>query len=30
VPYHQHLGQVYGANRMGSEVDEHLEVSQVV
>jgi hypothetical protein len=30
VPYHQHLGQVYGANRMGSEVDEHLEISQVV
>ncbi len=30
VPYHQHVGQEYGANRMGSEVDEHLEVSKVV
>jgi isocitrate lyase len=30
VPYHQHLGNAYGASRLGSGVDEHLEVSQVV
>ncbi len=30
VPYHQHLGNEYGATRLGNEVDEHLEVSQVV
>jgi isocitrate lyase len=30
VPYHQHLGQVYGATRLGDAVDEHLEVSKVV
>jgi hypothetical protein len=30
VPYHQHVGQEYGATRLGLEVDEHLEVSKVV
>jgi isocitrate lyase len=30
VPYHQHLGQAYGATRLGDSVDEHLEVSKVV
>jgi isocitrate lyase len=30
VPYHQHLGHVYGASRLSEELDEHLEVSQVV
>ena len=30
VPYHQHVGHVYGANRLGDENHEHLEVSQVV
>ncbi len=30
VPYHQHLGNVYGAARLSEELDEHLEVSQVV
>src|SRR5437773_232853 len=30
VPYHQHMGQVYGATRLSEEMDEHLEVSKVV
>jgi hypothetical protein len=30
VPYHQHVGQEYGATRLGHEVDQHLEVSKVV
>jgi isocitrate lyase len=30
VPYHQHVGHVYGATRLSEEIDEHLEVSQVV
>jgi len=30
VPYHQHVGHVYGASRLSEEIDEHLEVSQVV
>src|SRR6202158_3244345 len=30
VPYHQHVGQDYGASRLGESVDEHLEVSKVV
>jgi isocitrate lyase len=30
VPYHQHVGQEYGATRLGEAVDEHLEVSKVV
>ena len=30
VPYHQHVGQLYGASRLSEEMDEHLEVSQVV
>src|SRR6202162_2600165 len=30
VPYHQHVGQEYGATRLGEGVDEHLEVSKVV
>jgi isocitrate lyase len=30
VPYHQHVGQEYGATRLGQGVDEHLEVSKVV
>jgi len=30
VPYHQHVGQDYGASRLGDGVDEHLEVSKVV
>ena len=30
VPYHQHVGQEFGATRLGQEVDEHLEVSKVV
>jgi isocitrate lyase len=30
VPYHQHLGHVYGASRLSEDLDEHLEVSKVV
>ncbi len=30
VPYHQHLGHVYGASRLNEDMDEHLEVSKVV
>ena len=30
VPYHQHVGQEFGATRLGQEMDEHLEVSKVV
>jgi len=30
VPYHQHVGNIYGASRLSEEIDEHLEVSQVV
>jgi hypothetical protein len=30
VPYHQHVGQEYGATRLGESVDDHLEVSKVV
>jgi isocitrate lyase len=30
VPYHQHVGNMYGAARLSEELDEHLEVSQVV
>jgi isocitrate lyase len=30
VPYHQHVGQVYGATRLSEDLDEHLAVSKVV
>ncbi|MHB8611662.1 MAG: isocitrate lyase/PEP mutase family protein [Candidatus Dormibacteraceae bacterium] len=30
VPYHQHVGQEFGATRLGQDVNEHLEVSKVV
>ena len=30
VPYHQHVGQEYGAQRLSEGMDEHLEVSKVV
>jgi isocitrate lyase len=30
VPYHQHVGQLYGATRLSEDMDEHLEVSKVV
>jgi isocitrate lyase len=30
VPYHQHVGQQYGATRLSEAMDEHLEVSKVV
>src|SRR6266849_3930868 len=30
VPYHQHVGQQYGATRLSENLDEHLEVSKVV
>src|SRR6202790_3354646 len=30
VPYHQHVGQEYGATRLSQEMTEHLEVSKVV
>ncbi len=30
VPYHQHVGNMYGAARLSEELDEHLEISQVV
>jgi isocitrate lyase len=30
VPYHQHVGQEYGAARLSENLDEHLEASQVV
>jgi hypothetical protein len=30
VPYHQHVGQEYGAARLSEDLDEHLEISKVV
>ena len=30
VPYHQHVGQEYGATRLSEDMDEHLEMSKVV
>src|SRR2546425_1202072 len=30
VPYHQHVGQQYGATRLREDMDEHLEISKVV
>jgi isocitrate lyase len=30
VPYHQHVGQEYGASRLSEAMDEHLEMSKVV
>ena len=30
VPYHQHVGQEYGATRLSENLDEHLEISKVV
>src|SRR5579859_1938498 len=30
VPYHQHVGQEYGATRLSEDIDEKLEVSKVV
>jgi isocitrate lyase len=30
VPYHQHVGEEYGAARLGEDVNEKLEVSKVV
>jgi isocitrate lyase len=30
VPYHQHLGQEYGATRLSEDMDEHLAVEKVV
>jgi isocitrate lyase len=30
VPYHQHVGQQYGATRLSEQMGEHLEVSKVV
>jgi isocitrate lyase len=30
VPYHQHVGQEYGATRLSEALDEHLEMSKVV
>jgi len=30
VPYHQHTGEVFGAARLGGQVDEHLEKEAVV
>src|SRR6266699_6076326 len=30
VPYHQHVGQEYGATRLSEDLDEHLEMSKVV
>jgi len=30
VPYHQHVGQEFGAARLSEDMDEHLEVSKVV
>jgi isocitrate lyase len=30
VPYHQHVGQEYGAQRLNEAMDEHLETSKVV
>src|SRR3982075_2949991 len=30
VPYHQHVGQEYGATRLSEDMDEKLEVSKVV
>ncbi len=30
VPYHQHVGQQYGATRLSEEMDEHLEMTKVV
>jgi hypothetical protein len=30
VPYHQHVGHLYGASRLSEQLDEHLEASKVV
>src|SRR5256886_7989199 len=30
VPYHHHVGQEFGASRLGEDQDEHLEISKVV
>jgi isocitrate lyase len=30
VPYHQHVGHVFGASRLSEDMDEHLEISKVV
>src|SRR5437773_3907167 len=30
VPYHQHVGNVYGAARLSEDIDEGLEISKVV
>src|SRR5206468_3541454 len=30
VPYHQHVGHVYGATRLSEDIDEGLEISKVV
>ncbi len=30
VPYHHHVGHVYGAQRLSEDIDEQLEVSKVV
>jgi hypothetical protein len=30
VPYHHHVGHVYGASRLSEEMDDHVEVSKVV
>src|SRR5437899_4361254 len=30
VPYHQHVGQQYGASRLSEDLDENLEISKVV
>jgi len=30
VPYHQHVGHVFGAARLSEDIDEHLEISKVV
>ena len=30
VPYHHHVGSVYGASRLSHDIDEGLEVSKVV
>src|SRR5437660_3967841 len=30
VPYHQHVGQQYGASRLSEDMDENLEISKVV
>jgi isocitrate lyase len=30
VPYHQHVGELFGSSRFGSAVDQHLEAEAVV